>query len=170
MLIVLYLCWIIFNGNLTLEIALLGIPIVGLVYAFMCKFLDWSIKRDVYALRFLWFGADYLVTLIIEIIKASVATIKMTFDARVEICPVLVYFDVEIDSMILKVILANSITLTPGTITVNVSGDMLVVHALDESFAKDIDKSVFVEKLTKADKLMKKLDETKGKRGVGRNA
>lgn len=157
MLIILYLCWIIFNGNLTLEIALVGIPMVGLVYAFMCKFLGWSIKRDLYAACFIWYAADYLFTLLIEIIKATLATIKMTFSAKEDPCPVLVYFDVDIESVVLKVILANSITLTPGTITVNLTDDMLIVHALDESFATDLDNSVFVRKLKRFEELSHKL-------------
>lgn len=157
MLIILYLCWIIFNGNLTLEIALVGIFVTALVFGFMCAFLGWSFKRDIYAFRFVWFAADYLFTLILEIIKATIATIRITFSAKEEICPVLVYFDVEIESMALKVLLANSITLTPGTITVNLTDDMLIVHALDESFATDLDRSVFVEKLMKADEIIKKI-------------
>lgn len=157
MLLILYVCWIIFNGNLTLEIALLGIPLTGLVYAFMCKFLNWSIKRDLYLFCFTFYAFDYLFTLLIEIIKATIATIKMTFGAREEICPALVYFDSPIESKILKVVLANSITLTPGTITVNLTDDLFIVHALDESFAVDIDKSIFVEKLMKIEAYSKKL-------------
>lgn len=157
MLLILYLCWIIFNGNLTLEIALLGIPLTGLVFAFMCKFLNWSIKRDLYLFCFSFYSIDYLFTLIIEIIKATLATIRITFSAKEEICPVLVYFDVEIKSKVLKVVLANSITLTPGTITVNLTEDMYMVHALDESFAVDIDKSIFVEKLLRMDRFALKL-------------
>src|SRR3989338_3754699 len=38
-----------------------------------------------------------------------------------------------------KVIFANSITLTPGTITVDIDGDYLVVHRLDEESSGDID-------------------------------
>ena len=60
MFVVLYLCWIIFNGNLTLEIALMGIPLTALVYAFMCKFLNWSFKKDVYFACFVFYGIDYV--------------------------------------------------------------------------------------------------------------
>ena len=46
-----------------------------------------------------------------------------------------------------KVALANSITITPGTITVNVSDDVVCVHALDASMADGIDECDFVVKL-----------------------
>ena len=42
---------------------------------------------------------------------------------------------------------ANSITLTPGTITVSLSDDEYVVHCLDKELAQGIDSSVFVELL-----------------------
>ena len=46
-------------------------------------------------------------------------------------------------------ILANSITLTPGTITVSLEGNDFYVHCLDKEFAEGIDSSAFVELLQK---------------------
>ena len=43
-----------------------------------------------------------------------------------------------------RVVLANSITLTPGTITVTLEGDEFVVHCLDKELADGIENSVFV--------------------------
>lgn len=159
MILILYLCWIIFNGNITLEIAILGLAITGLVYAFMIKFLDWSFKKDAYLIKFIWFAISYATILIIEIVKATLATIGMTFNEREEIHPVIVEFDIDIDSNVLRVLLANSITMTPGTITVSLVDNHYKVHALDETFAVDIDDSVFVHMLREADKLYKKLKE-----------
>ena len=161
MLIVLYLCWIIFNGNITLEIALVGVFVTGLIYAFMCKFLNWSLKREFLIFRFAVFGLQYICILIIEIIKATAATIGMAFNSKEEICPVVVSFDVNLEAEVFRVLLANSITMTPGTITVSLEGGHYTVHALDENFAVDIDKSIFVEKLTQADDLYKKFKEGK---------
>ena len=48
-----------------------------------------------------------------------------------------------------RVLLANSITLTPGTITVSQEGDEYVVHCLDKSFAEGLDNSIFVTLLQK---------------------
>ena len=44
-------------------------------------------------------------------------------------------------------LLANSITLTPGTITVSVEGDRFCVHYLDKELADGVEDSVFVELL-----------------------
>ena len=48
-----------------------------------------------------------------------------------------------------NVLLANSITLTPGTYTVLQEGDRFVVHCLRREFADDVDTSSFVRLLKK---------------------
>ena len=70
--------------------------------------------------------------------------------------PVLVTFQTKIKSPFLRVLLANSITLTPGTITVSLEDDTYVVHALDKDFAEGIENSVFVRMLEKAERIGKK--------------
>jgi multicomponent Na+:H+ antiporter subunit E len=50
----------------------------------------------------------------------------------------IVRFKVNLPSSHAKVILGNSITLTPGTLTVDIEGDNFLVHALDESSYKGI--------------------------------
>ena len=41
-----FLLWVIFNGNFTLEICLLGIVIAGGIFAFTCKFMDYSVEKE----------------------------------------------------------------------------------------------------------------------------
>ncbi len=46
MYIIFFLIWVIFNGQLTLEIAAFGLVIAGIMYWFTCKFLGYSPKTD----------------------------------------------------------------------------------------------------------------------------
>ncbi len=50
--------------------------------------------------------------------------------------------------------LANSITLTPGTITIAIEDGVYTVHCLDLELATDIGESVFVRELMKAQERM----------------
>ena len=59
------------------------------------------------------------------------------------------FFDVDIQSEFLRFVLANSITLTPGTITVDVDDNHFCVHALDYTLAEGIEDSVFIKLLRK---------------------
>ena len=151
-----FLFWVIFNGQLTLEIGIIGIFVAALLYAFICKFMGWSPKKDLLLMQYMGSMFCYLFVLIWEIIKANMDTVKMIFTSRYEREPVLVTFHTALKSPVLRVILANSITLTPGTITVSLEGDTFVVHALDKDFVEGIEDSVFVRWLQRAERIGQK--------------
>ena len=77
----------------------------------------------------------YLPWLVLEILKANLLVIKACLRADLDICPALVRVRTTCRSDLAKVTFANSITLTPGTVTVEVEGDKLLVHALYEAEA-----------------------------------
>ncbi len=151
-----FLFWVIFNGQLTFEIGIIGIFVAALLYAFICKFMGWSPKKDIFMMQYTGFMLCYLFVLIREIIKANMDTVKMIFTSRYEREPVLVTFRSKLKSPVLRVILANSITLTPGTITVSLEGDTFMVHALDKDFVEGLEDSVFVKWLQRAERIGQK--------------
>ena len=51
-----------------------------------------------------------------------------------------------------RVLLANSITLTPGTITAELEDDYFTIHCVDSSFAEGIENSSFVKILERLEK------------------
>jgi multicomponent Na+:H+ antiporter subunit E len=67
--------------------------------------------------------------------------------------PVLVHVHAKLKTETARVILANSITLTPGTITVSLTEDNLLVHCLDKSLAEGMEDSVFVRLLQKMEEI-----------------
>ncbi len=147
--------WIILNGQLTWEIAAFGIVIAGVMYGFVCRFLDYSIEKDILLFRKLPYILAYILILIWEIIKANVSAIRLATSFQNEVDPVIVKFKTDLKTDIAKVVLANSITLTPGTITIKLEGSELVVHALDVELVEGIDESVFVHMLRR----MEAMDE-----------
>ena len=81
--------------------------------------------------------------------KANVDVIKIIFSPKkAEIQPALVRFHTDLKSEASLVALANSITLTPGTYTVELENGEYVVQALDrEKFGEGLEDSVFVKQL-----------------------
>ncbi|MBD5544614.1 MAG: Na+/H+ antiporter subunit E [Lachnospiraceae bacterium] len=152
MLLIFFLLWVIFNGQITLEIAIFGIIISILIYWFICKFMDWSPKKDLRIAKISGLLLQYAYVLLKEIFKANIATIKMIFTEKYEREPVLVSFETSIRSKALRVLLANSITITPGTITVSLEGNCYLVHCLDKDFSEGIENSVFVKLLEKMER------------------
>lgn len=144
-----FLIWIIFNGNITLEIVLFGLVVSALVFLFSCKCLGYSIEKDIkYSRRALW-AIGYVGVLLVEIIKANFIAIKYITTSKYDLEPVVVTFNVNFNSDFSRVLLANSITLTPGTITVSQEGNEFKVHCLDKELAIGLADSVFVKWLTK---------------------
>lgn len=143
-----FLLWIIYNGSITLEICLFGIVIAAAVFAFTCKFMDYSIQKELRILRKVPKILKYVCVLVIEIVKANFAVIHMILSEKEEIEPVLVSFRSDMKTPAGKAFLGNAITLTPGTITVTLEESEYVVHCLDESLAEGMDDSVFVQLLS----------------------
>lgn len=147
-----FIVWIIFAGDITLEICIFGAVIAAVIFAFTCKFMDYSIEKEKKNLKKSFQFLHYIAVLVKEILLANVQTIKMILSEKEEVKPTLVDFKTDIKSETGKVLLANSITLTPGTITVELDDSGYVVHCLDESMAGGMDESVFVELIRKLEK------------------
>lgn len=147
MFVIFFLIWIIFNGQFTPEIAAFGLVIAGAMYWFICKFLDYKPRNDLVMCKRFFLILHYIFVLVKEILKANAAVFRIIYSAKYEFEPVVVHFTTTLQSKFARVLLANSITLTPGTITVSLKDDEYVVHCLDKELARGIDASVFVKLL-----------------------
>lgn len=81
---------------------------------------------------------SYMLWLIFEIGKANVMVAREVIRPQIRLAPKLFRVPADQPSDLTRTMFANSVTLTPGTVTVDVREDCLLIHALDESFA-DVD-------------------------------
>lgn len=147
-----FLLWVIFNGNFTLEIAVFGLVIAAAVFAFTCKFADYSIEKEKMLFRNLFRILRYAGVLVIEIVKANFAVVRLILSEEEEAEPALVSFQADLKTAAGRSALANAITLTPGTITVLLEDNVYTVHCLDETLAEGINESVFAKMLKEIEK------------------
>ena len=153
MLLLFFLVWVIFNGRLTMEIALFGIAVAGAVFAFVCRFMEYSLKKELRFYRLMPAFVQYLYYLIKEIVFSNITVSRMILTRKEEMEPVIVHVRTRLKSETARVILANSITLTPGTITVSLTDDKLLVHCLDKSLSEGMEDSLFVRLLQKMEEI-----------------
>lgn len=132
---VLFAFWLLLSGRLEAKFLIYGI-VTALVSAYVCmpllmipskdgkkKYFAFGVSLPKYALYWLW--------LIKEVVKANIDVEKAVVRSEMEINPMMVSFKMPYENPMAHATLANSITLTPGTITVEVSEDgVYVVHAL----------------------------------------
>jgi multicomponent Na+:H+ antiporter subunit E len=147
--VLLFILWIILNGRITLEIILFGIAVSALVLLFSMRVLGWRPSTDAAIITNAAVLALYFLNLIWEIIKASASVMDLLISRGRQPDPVIVEFDSEFTSSFVNVLLANSITLTPGTYTVFHKKNHFAVHCLIPEFAEGIEVSSFVRILRK---------------------
>ncbi len=80
----------------------------------------------------------YVPFLFVEIVRANVDVAKRVISPKLDINPGLVRVKTTLKSPVARLILANSITLTPGTLTVDMEGEDLFIHWIDVT-SDDID-------------------------------
>ncbi len=73
-----------------------------------------------------------------EITMSSLEVMRIVLNPKLPISPTVVYIDAEPEGPVGQVILANSITLTPGTVTLDVFNNRLCVHCLTREGAEAI--------------------------------
>ena len=156
MFVVLFALWVVFNGKLNVEIAAFGVVLSGAVYLFSCKFLGYSLEKDKKLVRLIPAALRYAWLLVCEIVKSNMALLRVVYSRRIEVKPQLVTFRTPLKGAF-KSILADCITVTPGTISVTSEGDKLTVHCLDKSFMDGIEDTEFQKQLLE----MQQKEETK---------
>lgn len=150
MFILFFICWIVFNQAFTLEIAIFGLVLSAVMLLFICRFMDYSIKKDIVLLKKFPSMIVYALVLLKEIIKANFVLYKLFFlHSKEKREPVMVTFESRLKTRTARVFLANAITLTPGTISVKVKGNKLTVHCYDKSLAAGLNDTVFEKRLLK---------------------
>jgi multicomponent Na+:H+ antiporter subunit E len=128
--------WIVLSGKFDLLLISLGLISSFIVSFFFYDLLfpDFDFKYIAMAFRFL----KYLPWLLWEIVKANFHLLFIVFHPRLKelIDPHIIIFKTNLKTDIAIATMANSITLTPGTITVSSDSDgVFRVHAIDKETA-----------------------------------
>ena len=120
--------WLVLSGHY--EPLILGF---GVLSSIVVTLLAWKMDREdryVFPVILTPRLVLYWIWLIREILKSNLNVARIILNPRLPISPIMVPFKAEMESDLARMIYANSITLTPGTITTGTEGDILRIHAL----------------------------------------
>ena len=129
--------WLLNSGHYTLLILLLGLISIALVL-FIAHRMD-VVDHESQPLHLTLKIPGYLAWLTKEIILSNISVVKHIWLGNQTISPVLTTVKSSQKTDIGKVIYANSITLTPGTVAVDLVGDQITVHALSRENIEALD-------------------------------
>lgn len=88
----------------------------------------------------------FVLMLFFEVVKANLQVAKIALSLDMKLDPKVIIYESRISNHWLLTILANVITLTPGTMSVDISGNKLKVHCLNQAYADGVN-SMVLEKL-----------------------
>ncbi len=138
--VILFVIWLLLSGRFDLLHIGLGVASCFLVTLFSADLLLPS--PDVMRLPGIWFRfIKYIPWLLYEVLAANIHVMYLVFHPRMMrlIDPRIMEFDSKLKSDISRVTLANSITLTPGTITIHISiYGHITFHAIDIESGKSL--------------------------------
>ena len=120
--------WLTLSGYFKPMLLILGVFSIGFV-VWLCKRMK---IMDVETVPYETMPRvlRYFIWLFIEIVKANMQVVKAVINPNLEVSPTLVHVPAPQKTAIGRSVFANSITLTPGTVSVDVGCDEILVHAL----------------------------------------
>lgn len=138
MAIIIFLLWLLLNATFAwteqfLQIVIFGVALTIIIYLFVIKFTKWTFEFDKFFMKHFFLFIAYGFVLFWNVIVCNFNVIKLILSKK-KPEPEIIEFDVPIKNEILRVILSNSITLTPGTITIACHHDHFIVHCLRKEY------------------------------------
>ena len=128
-----FIIWLLVSGQMKLYYVILGLC-CSLAVAWVDLHRSPARQHPVPWVRF--FG--YLPWLAGRVVLSSLHLTRLILDPKLPIDPKLIRYSTRLRDHAALTLLGNSITLTPGTVTAEISRKELVVHTIDEFSSVDL--------------------------------
>ncbi len=139
--IILFAFWILLSGNFDAFHLTLGVISTLVVTFWTGDMLVIDSKLPIGArLALLWRFTLYTLWLLWQIVIANFHVVYVALHPKMDdiLEPQMVEFKTELKTDLAKFVLANSITLTPGTVTVRIEDGVFLIHALTDHTAAGV--------------------------------
>ena len=141
---ILFSLWLLMSGHYNFLIV--GLGIISCVFCVYVAKRGKLIDEEGLPIFFIPRLLNYLIWLFKEILKSNLSTAKVIINGQVE--PETFTVKTSQVTDVAKVTYANSITLTPGTVTTKIQKDIFEVHALNSDFGNDVRTNEMDKKVT----------------------
>jgi multicomponent Na+:H+ antiporter subunit E len=135
--VVLFLLWLALSGHYTTFLVGAGAACAVLCVSIAARM--GVVDAEGHSVHLVWGALTYFPWLLREIAKSGWAVSKLILNPRLPITPTMTQVAASQRTTVGVASYANSITLTPGTITTGVKGNVLTVHALTRDGALDLE-------------------------------
>jgi len=134
--------------------------LVGVIFCFILTVFwsNLSIAENIktgFRLKQLFMLLKYFFFLGIDIVIANISVAMIVLNPKMPISPGIVIMRCDLERSLSRVLYVNSITLTPGTITVELEDNLLIVHALTKDVAHDVEDWALYRRLLEVEGIYK---------------
>jgi multicomponent Na+:H+ antiporter subunit E len=140
----LFMIWLMLNSTLAWQVWVLGgvLAMIGAVAlsGIATAYADISITPRTIVYYFVFLGIFF-----VELVKANLYVARLVLMPDPDLKPAIIQVKTSLKSSIGRLALANSITLTPGTLVVEIRDDSLFIHCINvskEHPAEEVSESV----------------------------
>ena len=138
--------WLLLSGHY--EPLILAFGAVSCVVVALISYRMGVVDYESHPIHLGWRLPIYWIWLAWEIVKANVDVAKRIIHPRMPISPTVITLEASQPNELGLAIYANSITLTPGTVTLQVDRGKLDVHALSHEAAADLERGAMDRRVT----------------------
>jgi len=148
--------WLLLTYNLHWHNLVAGAIIAFLTTMVFSRFFNFNIMKMMNPVRWFWMGI-YIIYFIWQCVKANFDVAYRVIHPSMPIKPGIVRVKLSLKGSMARTILANSITMTPGTISVDIIDDILYVHWI---YVRSVDHDSYSYNISgKFERLLKKIFE-----------
>jgi multicomponent Na+:H+ antiporter subunit E len=143
--ILLFVLWLILSANLEIANIIIGIVVsfsISILYITLFEHSEFEFIHPI------WF-LIYVFVLCKNLILSNIQIAKRVLSRDMKLSPAIVAVKTDLKSDWKKLLLANSITLTPGTLTLDIKEDILYIHVIEfrdgdskENLTKEFEKII----------------------------
>lgn len=123
-----------------IEEVILGVIISAVLTFILSKYLDYSIDIT-FPIKLLKFVFIYIPVFIWKLILANLDVARRVLSPKIPLNPGIVKVKTDLKGDLGKLTLANSITLTPGTLSIDVDDEHIYVHTVDVKGVGEVEQS-----------------------------
>ncbi|ARU57778.1 cation antiporter [Oleiphilus messinensis] len=91
----------------------------------------------------------YCAWLVAQIVKSSYHVVRLVWSKKPELSPTVALISTDRNAELGRVLYVNSITLTPGTLSIDIVDDVITVHALDKQSIQDLESGDMERRIAK---------------------
>jgi multicomponent Na+:H+ antiporter subunit E len=145
------LFWLTLSGHYTALLLAFGLASIGLV-VWIAQRMDVA-DREMVPLHLTRHLLTFWPWLLVQVVKSNLDVVRRVFDPRLPIARSVIRVSVGSMGPLRQAVYANSITQTPGTVTLDVGDGEVVVHALSRVAAAGVEEGEMARRVERMKEL-----------------